>query len=143
QPVRGAKAIGYQFARNSDSILFYTKSNIATWNNPYKPYDELFIKTKFRIDANGRMFRDCDLGTYSEKSIQKFEEEGRIYITKNGKKRLIRYLDEEKGESIGDLWVDIAEINSQAKERLGYPTQKPEALLERIIKASSNENDIV
>ncbi|MFN7382225.1 MAG: DNA methyltransferase [Dolichospermum sp.] len=143
QPVRGAKAIGYQFARNSDSILFYTKSNTATWHNPYKQYDELFIKTKFRLDANGRMFRDCDLGTYSEKSIQKFEEEGRIYITKNGKKRLIRYLDEEKGESIGDLWVDIAEINSQAKERLGYPTQKPESLLERIIKASSKENDIV
>ena len=143
QPVRGAKATGYQYARNSDCILFYTKSNKSIWNNPYKQYDENFIKNKFRKDGNGRYFRDCDLGDYSQNSIEKFEAEGRIYITKNGNKRLIRYLDEEKGEAIGDIWSDIAELNSMAKERLGYPTQKPEALLERIIEASSNEGDLI
>jgi len=143
QPVRGAKATGYQYARNSDCILFYTKSDKATWNNPYKPYDENFIKNKFRKNANGRYFRDCDLGDYSQESISNFEEEGKIYVTKNGKKRLIRYLDEEKGEAIGDIWSDIAELNSQAKERMGYPTQKPEALLERIIQASSDEGDMI
>ena len=68
---------------------------------------------------------------------------GKIYVTKNGKKRLIRYLDEEKGEALGDLWTDIPEVNSMATQRLDYATQKPELLLERIINASSNENSIV
>ena len=143
QPVRGAKATGKQYARNSDSILFYTKSNNYIWNNAYKDYDDKYIREKFRLDKNGRYFRDCDLGDYSETSIKNFEKQGKIYITKNGKKRLIRYLDEEKGEALGDMWYDIPEVNSQAKERIGYPTQKPEALLERIIKASSNEGDII
>ena len=56
---------------------------------------------------------------------------------------LKRYLDEQRGRPYGDLWTDIPPINSQAKERLGYPTQKPEALLERIVSASSNEGDVV
>ena len=54
-----------------------------------------------------------------------------------------RYLDEQRGRPLGDVWTDIPPINSQARERLGYPTQKPEALLERIIRASSNEGDVV
>ncbi|MBT7790334.1 MAG: site-specific DNA-methyltransferase [Calditrichaeota bacterium] len=143
QPVRGAKATGNQFARNSDIVLFYSKTAKYLWNNAYKPYSEEFVKTKFRADKNGRMFRDSDLGDYSTKSIAEFERQGKIYITKNGKKRLIRYLDEEKGEALGDMWSDIPEVNSQAAERLDYPTQKPEALLERIIKASSNDGDLI
>lgn len=143
QAVRGAKATGNQFARNSDSILIYSKSKNWIWNNIYKPYDEDFIKTKFRPNTNGRLFRDCDLGDYSEDSIAEFQKQGKIYLTKNGKKRLIRYLDEEKGEAFGDIWYDIAEVNSQADERQNFQTQKPEALLERFIKASSNETSIV
>ena len=143
QPVRGAKATSKQYARNSDVILFYTKSDNWIWNGAYKQYDDNFIKTKFRKDKNGRLFRDCDLGDYSEKSIQNFEDQGKIYITSSGKKRLIRYLDEAKGEALGDIWYDISEVNSMAVERLNYATQKPEKLLERIIKASSNEGDIV
>ncbi|MFL0363145.1 DNA methyltransferase [Pseudobacillus sp. 179-B 2D1 NHS] len=143
QPVRGAKARSKQYARNSDTIIFYSKSNNWTWNGAYKPYDEKFIKTKFRPDENGRLFRDCDLGDYSEESIKKFEEQGKIYITSGRKKRLKRYLDEEKGESLGDIWIDIPEVNSQAAERTNYPTQKPEALIERIIKASSAPGDII
>ena len=109
----------------------------------YKAYEEKFIKEKFREDENGRLYRDCDLGDYSEESIAEFERQGKIYYTKSGKKRLIRYLDEERGESLGDIWVDIPEVNSQAYESAGYATQKPEALLERIIKASSNEGMLV
>ncbi len=143
QPVRGAKATSNQFARNSDSILFYSKAEKWVWNGAYKDYEPNFIETKFRRDENGRLFRDCDLGDYSEKSISEFEKQGRIYITKSGKKRLKRFLEEEKGESLGDMLVHIPEVNSMAAERTGYATQKPEALIEVIIKASSSENDLV
>jgi adenine specific DNA methylase Mod len=143
QPVRGAKATSNQYARNSDTLLFYSKTEFWTWNGAYKPYDEDFIREKFRPDPSGRLFRDCDLGDYSEESIKEFEKQGRIYVTSKGKKRLIRYLDEEKGEALGDIWTDISEVNSMAQERTTYPTQKPEALLERIIKASSNPGDLV
>jgi DNA modification methylase len=143
QPVRGAKATSKQYARNTDAILFYTKTDSYIWNNAYKLYSGEFIKTKFRLDKNGRLFRDADLGDYSEESIKKFQEQGRIYTTSSGKKRLIRYLDEEKGEAVGTIWDDIPEVNSMAKEDTGYDTQKPMALLERIIKASSNAGDIV
>ena len=143
QPVRGAKATSNQFARNSDSILFYSKTEKWVWNGAYKDYESNFIETKFRRDQNGRLFRDCDLGDYSEKSISAFEKQGKIYITKSGKKRLKRFLDEEKGESLGDVLVHISEVNSMAVERTGYATQKPEALIETIIKASSNEDDLV
>lgn len=143
QPVRGAKATSNQYARNSDSILFYSKSDKWNWNGAYKDYDPKFIETKFRPDTDGRLFRDCDLGDYSEKSISDFEEQGKIYITSSGKKRLKRFLDEEKGESLGDVFVHIPEVNSMAVERTGYATQKPESLIETIIKASSKEGDLV
>ena len=143
QPVRGAKATGAQYARNSDIIYFYTKRDDASWENAYKPYDPAFIKAKFRPDANGRLYRDSDLGDYSELSIAQFQAQGRIYLTSNGNKRLIRYLDEEKGEAVGDMWVDIPEVNSMADERVEYATQKPEKLLERIINASCPEGGIV
>jgi DNA modification methylase len=143
QPVRGAKATSNQYARTSDTILFYSKSENYVWNTQYKPYDKAFIKSKFRPDKNGRFFRDSDLGDYSEESIAEFEKQGKIFTTKTGGKRLIRFLDEEKGEAISDIWNDIASVNSQSYESTNYATQKPEALLERIIKASSNEGDLV
>jgi len=142
QPVRGAKATSNQYARNADALLFYSKTEKYIWNNAYKPYNPEFIKTKFRPDKNGRFFRDSDLGDYSEDSIKEFEKQGKIYLTSNGNKRLIRYLDEEKGEAVSVMWEDIPEVNSMADERVNYATQKPEALLERIIKASSNEGDL-
>lgn len=143
QPVRGAKATSKQYARNADALLFYTKSDKYIWNNAYKAYNEEFVKTKFRLDKNGRLFRDSDLGDYSEDSIKEFERQGKIYITSSGKKRLIRYLDEEKGEAVSVIWEDIPEVNSMADERVNYATQKPVALLERIINASSNEGDLI
>lgn len=143
QPVRGAKARAKQFGKISDDILFYTKSDNYTWNGAYKEYDQKFIKGNFKPNEEGRLFRTCDLGDYSEDSIKKFENENKIYTTKNGKKRLIRYLDEERGESLGDIWTHIPELSSQTKERVGYDTQKPKFLLETIIKASSDKGDLV
>lgn len=143
QPVRGAKATSGQYARNNDVLLFYVKSEKHIWKNAYKSYDAEFIKSKFKPDEDGRLWRDSDLGDYSETSIREFARQGRIYTTKSGKKRLIRYLDEEKGEAVSTFWMDIPEVNSMAEERVDYPTQKPEALIGRMIEASSNEGDLV
>ena len=144
QPPRGAKAISKQYARSSDSILYYTKASSGIWNRQYKDYSEKYIKTKFtHTDKDGRLYSIDTIGDYSEKSIAKFREQGKIYDSPSGKIRLIRYLDEAKGEVVTDIWVDVNEVNSQALEATKYATQKPEALLERIIKASSNEGDLV
>ena len=88
---------------------------------------------------------------YAKETMAQLDEEGRIWYptfkdgTHNTSRRpqLKRYLDEMKGGVMGNVWPDISPINSQAKERIGYPTQKPLALLDRIIKASSNEGDMV
>lgn len=80
---------------------------------------------------------------YSRDNMAEFEREGRIHYTRTGMLEYKRYLDEMPGMAVSDLWTDIAPINSQAAERLGYPTQKPEGLLERVIKTSSNEGDVV
>ncbi len=144
QPPRGAKAVSKQYARSSDSILYYTKNIKGIWNRQYKEYSEKYIKSKFtHKDENGRIYRIDAIGDYSEKSIAAFRKEGKIYDYPSGKIGLIRYLDEAKGEVVTDIWVDINEVNSQALEATKYATQKPEALLERIIKASSNEGDLV
>ena len=144
QPPRGAKAISKQYARSSDSILYYTKLSSGIWNRQYKDYSEKYIKTKFtHTDQDSRLYRIDTIGDYSEKSITEFRKQGKIYDYPSGKRGLIRYLDEAKGEAVTDVWVDINEVNSQALEGTGYATQKPEALLERIIKASSNEGDLV
>jgi hypothetical protein len=82
---------------------------------------------------------------YSKETMAKLDSEGRIWYPGDRSKRprLKRFLDEMPGTLVTNVWTDIFPINSQAQERLGYPTQKPEALLERIIKASSNEGDVV
>ena len=89
--------------------------------------------------AAGASFKDmwrCPIET-----MRKLEEEGKIFYTKNGISRRKRYLDETKGIPAQDDWFDIQALRSWHKERTGYPTQKPLALLHRIIKASSNEGD--
>ncbi len=145
QPPRGAKATSNQYARNSDTILFYTKNTISyTWNPQFKPYSEEYLKAKFTYKgADGRRFRVGDIGDYSDKSIEEFRKQGKIHDYPSGKIGLKRYLDEQKGEAASDIWADIPEVNSMAKERIGYPTQKPEPLLERIIQASSDEGGVV
>ena len=112
-----------KFPQKNDIILSYKKSDNYTWNVQYIPHKEEYVKKKWKIDKDGRYYRD---------DVNKT----------NGQFRII-YLDELQGEIVDSVWDDIAPVNPVAKERLGYPTQKPEALLERIIKASTNENDIV
>jgi site-specific DNA-methyltransferase (adenine-specific) len=151
-----------------DVILYYSKGDTFTWNQLYVPYSESHKQKKFnQIDENGRRFTTSDLRNpgvrpnlqYEFKGYQphpngwavgidrmeQYDKEGRLWYPKdkNGRIRLKRYLNESPGERIQNLWTDIAPINSQAQERLGYPTQKPLALLERIIAASSNSGDVV
>lgn len=154
-----------------DVILCYAKEQGRhVWNRPYSPLDEEHLKRHYRhVDAEGRRYEHGELtgpGTRNGRSglpwkgfdvaglgrhwtttIDKLDElyaAGRIYLPTDGSwPRLIRYEDESKGRAVGDIWTDIPPLNMQAKERLGYPTQKPEALLERIIQASSNEGDVV
>jgi len=80
---------------------------------------------------------------YSKQNMKQFATDGRIRHTFDGMPEYKRFLDEMPGVSLQDIWTDIGPIGAQAQERLGYPTQKPEALLERILKASSNEGDVV
>jgi len=152
-----------KFGKNTDIIFFYTKTDKFTFNIIYQPYDEEY-KARFRnIDKDGRRWADYDLSAkglsgggyiYEYKgykslwrcpieTMKKYDEEGRLHFTKTGGIRFKRYLDDMPGMPCQSLWDDISPINSQAKERLGYPTQKPLSLLERIIQASSNPGDIV
>lgn len=118
--VSGFKSQVKGWVRQHDIILYYTNSNEYTFNKQYTPYREEYIKKMFR---------------YKDK-------EGRVYRKRRGGKQ---YLDERPGRLIGDVWNDIYsfQTRTRSKEYLGYPTQKPEDLLERIILASSNEGDIV
>lgn len=117
----GFKTSTNNWIRTHDTILYYSKNNKASFNKQYWDYDDKY-KARFRKkDENGRLYRD-DRGS-----------------------GVIQYLDELKGIPMGDVWDDIMSFQQAAtsSEILGYPTQKPEALLERIIKASTNEGDIV
>jgi adenine-specific DNA-methyltransferase len=144
QPPRGAKAISRQFAKSSDSILYYSRREEYTWNPQFKPYSKEYVATKFvHKNQEGRLYRIDTVGDYSALSIAEFRKKGLIYDYPSGKIGLIRFLDETKGEAITDIWVDLGEVNSQALEDTGYATQKPQVLLERIIKASSNEGDLI
>ena len=147
-----------------DTMLYYSKSNQYTWNTSFQAYDPEYVEQYYRYsDDNGRRFMSGDLGAsglqgggyeYDWKGVvrvwrvpvetmERLDNEGRIYYTRNGIPRMKRYLDEAKGNPVQDVWTDIQSLRSWHTERLGYPTQKPEALLERIINASSNEGDVV
>ncbi len=160
---QGRKGLG----RVRDIILFYSKSENFTWNPKYIPYDDAYINKYYRYiepETGRRYWLDNLTGPggagkgnplyevmgvtrywrYSQEKMQKLIEEGRIIQTAPGiVPRYKRYLDEMFGFPLQDDWDDINPINSQAKERLGYPTQKPLALLERIIEMSSNPGDIM
>ena len=155
-----------QHGRVHDVLFFYTKSDQWTWNTIYTDYEPEYV-ARFSLiepETNRRYTLDNLTGPggaskgnpqyavmgitrywrYSEERMQQLIAAGRIVQSRPGAvPRYKRYLDEMPGLPLQDSWADIAPINSQAKERIGYPTQKPLALLERIIKASSNEGDVV
>ena len=149
----------YRFGAITDRALFYSKGDDYTFNRVTVDYSKEYIASKFtHRDDEGRRFRLADLNPpggpvyefngvrqpwrITEDRMLRLDAEGRIY--KDSKvAQLKRHLDEMPGQAVPDLWTDIPPINSQAKERLGYPTQKPLALLDRIIRASSNPGDVV
>jgi DNA modification methylase len=155
-----------------DTILFVAKGETYTWNQLYQEYDPAYVESKYRfVDATtGRRYRKSDLTgsgirygatglpwrglNVSAKGrhwmvppdeLDKLDEEGRIVwpAKVGGMPEYKRYLDEMPGVPLQDVWTDLDALNARATERVGYPTQKPEALLERIIRASSNPGDIV
>ena len=151
------------FGVNVDSIFYYAKSGKRIWNQQHGEHSQEYKKRFRNQDADGRLWTDADLtakglsgGGYTYeykgvtslwrcplKTMQRLDQEEKLHFTKLGGIRLKRYLDETQGVPLQTLWTDIFPVNSQAKERANYPTQKPETLLERIIKASSNEGDLI
>jgi len=158
-----------QYGRINDTIFFYTKSEEYTWNDSRTPYGEEQLK-RYKKDKDGRLYTCQDLtasrpnsdsgkfewrGTmptpsrgwgYKLEQLEAWWEEGKIATKRDGTPRmdgLIVYLDEMAGKALQSVWTDIPRISNTSPERLPYPTQKPLALLERIIKASSNEGDVV
>lgn len=156
------------FGNVTDSILFYSRSEKVTWNQIRTELADDHVRAKYTYRENdGRLYATRDLRsphprpnlTYEYKGykphvngwsisrelMERYDREGRLYFPakKDGRIRLKIYLDQSKGVPLQNLWSDIAPINSQAQERLGYSTQKPLELLERIINASSNVGDVV
>lgn len=152
-----------------DVLLFYGKTADPAWIGAFQEYDNSYVAQRFRT-GDERPWKDSDLTgsgirhgetglpwrgfdvtaksrhwMYPPAELDELDKKGMIYWPKkkDGWPRLKKYLDQAKGIPAQDVWFDIFPINSQAQERLGYPTQKPEALLERIIKASSSEGDVV
>ncbi|MDD4997835.1 MAG: site-specific DNA-methyltransferase [Syntrophales bacterium] len=148
----------------TDYLLFYSKSSTYIWNDQYLPYREEYKEKYYSStdDKTGRKFQPTSLlghqginpvfewrgiskpWRYPNHRLEELDKAGLIYWPdQGGIPRLKRYLDEQKGVPIQSLWEDIPPVNSQAKEDTGYDTQKPESLIERIIRASSNEGDLV
>ncbi|MDP1570322.1 MAG: DNA methyltransferase [Vicinamibacterales bacterium] len=154
------------FGRVTDSILFYAKDRQAKWHVQYRPYDQDYIERDYRrADPDGRRYRIDNLQgpggaskgnpryevmgvtrywRYSEKRMGELISQGRIIQTRPGAvPQYKRYLDEMPGVPLQNLWADLPVLNNRSREVLGYPTQKPEALLERIISATTEEGDLV
>jgi len=153
-----------KFGASHDIILFYVKSKKATWNPQYQAHREEYLESFYRFkEPDGRVYRlvSCinpnpnrpNL-TYDWKGVTKvwkftkekmadMDNRGLLVYSKNGVPQYKNYLDLMKGTPMQDIWDDIPPVMGGSREKLGYPTQKPEALLERIIAASSNEGDVV
>lgn len=161
---------GVRYATVTDRIYFANKSERYIWNKPYQPYSEEYKESHYSSvePETGKRFTLRDLTAsmsrasasqiydwqgvrpvgsrcwaYTENRMEELYAAGKIVFTSGKMPRMKLYLDEMPGIPATDLWSDISPLNSQAREDTQYPTQKPEALLERIIKASSNEGDLV
>ena len=165
---RRANAKGQAFKgypHNHDTLLYYSRSDEFKWNRPFRPHDPTYVKQFYRFTdpETGRRYRLGDLTNpnpnrpnltyewnghmrvwrWTKERMQEAHESGLIHYSSTGLASQKRYLDEMQGNPVDTIWEDVRPIQAQAKERLGYPTQKPQALLERIIEASSNEGDVV
>lgn len=161
---QNAKGLAFtRFARNHDIILRFSKTDNWTWNAQYTPHDPDYVRQfyKYKDDA-GRIYRLADLTNpnkdrpnltyeflgvtrvwrWTRERMEEAHSNGLVVQMKPGAvPQLKRYLDEQEGTPVDDVWADIRPL--QAYERLGYPTEKPVALLERILSASSNPGDVV
>ncbi len=161
--------VSRSFGEIWECLYFYTKApDHWTWNQQYVPFDPAYIESHFRTrDPDGRQYTTSDMRNpgkrpnlvydykgykphpngwaVTKEKMAELDAQNRLYFpqSKDGRIRLKRYLDETEGQIAQNLWLDIAPINSQAHEALGYATQKPEALIERVIKTSSNAGDLV
>ena len=166
QKIRTTKAQSASFGNVHDAIYCYRKSENSHFNNVHIDYSENYIKKHYKADENGRLYTDVSLvqegqgearnfngkildpppgmhWVWSQENIDIAFAEGRIIFNSKGTPRKKQFLDEMKGDIVSDLWTDVFPVNSQALEDTGYATQKPEALLERIIKASSDKNMLI
>lgn len=157
-----------RYGVSHDVILAFAKTATNRFNRQYRDSNPEYVATKFvHVDTDGRRYRLDNLTSpsyrpnliyeykgylppekgwaVSRETMERMDREGRIHFPPNKRRRLQRkrYLDELEGETVDTLWDDIAPINSQARERLGYPTQKPLAILERIIAGASDVGDLV
>jgi len=154
-----------RFPSSHDVLLAYRKTKQAIWNPQYIPHREAYIASHYRNiePETGRRFRldNClnpnsnrpnltyewngltRVWRWTRDKMQTLHDEGRILYSKSGMPNYKRYLDEMPGSPVTSVWTDIAPVNSQADERIGYPTQKPLTLLKRIILAASNPGDVV
>ena len=141
----GAKAVGNQYGRNHDIIYYYVKStDNSTYNAQYLEYSQDYIDKKFIYSDEKGRYRLQPKGTRSDEAMAELEKEGRVVVSQSGYTQIKFYLSDMKGVALDDVWLDIQDIRTiQSTEKLNFDTQKPEALLERIIKASSKENSIV
>lgn len=141
----GAKAVGNQCGRNHDTIFYFSKSSRHKYIHQYLEYSQDYIDKKFIYkEPDGRRYRLQPKGTRSEEAIERFRSEGRIVETESGYIQIKFHLDKMKGIALDDVWLDIQDIRTiQGVEDTGYDTQKPEFLLERIVKVASKENNLI
>jgi DNA modification methylase len=168
QKTRVSKAQSKSFGNIHDSIFWYGKGRAFTFIPQYLAHSEAYKESHYNLveEVSRRHYGLWDFTQngqgvarrfgkktiepppgkhwiWSQEKIDEGFAQNRIVFTSSGMPRLKRYLDESKGRQVGDIWDDVFDVNAVASERLGYPTQKPAALLERIITASSNQDDII
>jgi len=161
---RAAHSDATYYGKVHDTIFYCTKSNRAAFHNEFTEHEEKYL-VRFSKELNGRKYMLVPLHGPGQGQARMFfgnmiaPPKGRCWpsqaivddyiskdlveLTSNGTPSKRSYLDENKGKPVSDFWDDIIPLNPVAEERLNYPTQKPEALLERIIKPSSNEGDLI
>lgn len=130
-------------SKDYDEILYYTKSNIFTTNKINKPHDVVSLK-EYKYQDKGGYFKIVNLGMYSKLSVDKMKENGEIYTSRFGKEYKKYYLTDMNETCLSDIWMDCHNLyNGENKEMINYDTQKPKALLERIVYMFSNQGDLV
>ena len=138
-----SKALARKFSSDTDTILYYSKTSTFQFNKLFREYSEKYLKRFKYKDKNG-YYRWSALKTYSQKKYEQLVKEDKVRQGKNSKYPEVKqYLDKSKGVPMNNLWADINHVNPMAKEKVGYPTQKPERLIQRIIEATTKQGDIV